>query len=257
MLRSLENAPIDHPLETGLNLFGGTVASIDDLRAPFLDTHYAVRLMNNPPRFHGDLWDDVAKFKELLGPDVDPLQHGPYQARTVAIPAIDLQAEAQASGYPQINEMMARYFVAHHVIHDDHEGVTGDVLFPAKTPEIKEAEFEVWKQVVTDVYGEDRVAGLRYFGNVFERGHETTLAARLWDVSERLGYMATGERAFELAINEPGLSFEERQRSLTMATRVMNIHAPAVEANRSTIAIADDWLTRLGPIIKEARENER
>ncbi|MDQ3093979.1 MAG: hypothetical protein M3Q70_02255 [bacterium] len=220
-----------------------------------MKTRYMGMLNANPPRFSGDLWDDEDKFREKFGPDVNPLKHGPYQARTIAIPAVDLQQQASSNGgYSGLSDPTANYFVAYHVVHDDHEGVTGDVLLPNKTQEICDQEFEVWQTIMKDVYGSNTAAGLIYYGGIFDHGDRDRFLPKLWHISEQLGYIATGLRAYELGEQDDELTSDERQQSLAMATRVVARNLPDVVEARKDIAIADDWLPKILPIANTLKE---
>ncbi|MDQ2972916.1 MAG: hypothetical protein M3Q79_00330 [bacterium] len=254
MLRSLENIPLDHPLETNLNVLGSK-HSITSLREPFMNTEFMGMLNINPPRFSGDLWSDEAKFREKFGPDVNPLKHGPYQARTIAIPAVDLQQQASISGgYSGLSDPVANYFVAYHVVHDDHEGITGDVLLPDKTQAICDEEFEVWQKLMKNVYGTNTAAGLIYYGGIFDHGNKDHFLPKLWQVSEKLGYIATGLRAYELWQEDDELTPVERQKSLAMAMRVVARNLPDVLEARGEIAIADDWVPKILPVANKLKE---
>jgi len=238
--RSLENLPLDHHLETDLHVYGG-LYSIDSLRYPLFQTGFGQELAKLEPRFSTYYWDDIEKFEEMFGPDVDPVQHGPYQARTVSMPLLD--AQRSATEFPQVDAVTEQHFIAHHVQHDDHEGefarlkgMKSDVPHRDKTDETKIDELNLWFRIHSELFGS--ITSQAHFGYVseFERGD--TWLSQLWDISERIGYMETGVRALELAYDTEGLTTKEREICKYMGRRVVGRHYPIISDHRDTIAYA-------------------
>lgn len=240
MSRSLENLPLQHTLETNLHVYNG-LYSIDSLRVPLMQTFYGRELASLQPRYSSYYWEDLEKFQEMFGPDVDPVQHGPYQARSVAIPLLDEQRRAQ--DLPQIDELVEQHFVAHHVQHDDHEGefallkkMKSDIPHRQKTAEIAAEELSLWFDIHTELFGE--APSKSHFGYVREFESSDTWLSKLWEISERMGYMETGVRAVELAFETEGLTAAERSACREMGKKVVGRHFPIIEEVRDSIAYA-------------------
>ncbi len=244
MVRSLENLPAQHEYETKLPVLQD-IHSIDSLRQPFLQTHYAEKLAANPPRFFRYVWDDVEKFKEKFGPDVDPVQHGPYQARTIAIPMIE--AQRQADNLPQLSAFEEAHFVALHVVHDDHEGITGDTDKLDRTIEMEHAEFVEWKRIITEIHGEAKTAEFISMAVLFMHG-DGGFKADFWEASEVLGYYESGVRAWLLG-DEDGLTDTERKKALTMGYWVVAHNLRTLESVRDKIAHVDEILISTADIV--------
>ncbi len=244
MSRSFENAPVDHPLERELQVYGG-VYSIDDLRAKFLDSPYADAQRALKPRFSTYWWPDLEKFAEFFGPDVDPVAHGSYQARTVAIPLVTAQLASKSTLF---DNGVGDHYVAYHVQHDDHEGehartqnTDRDVPHRQNTAENKEQEQALWKAIHREMYG-DSEGTRRYFRFVdlftSEQASQRYLA-RVWDIGERIGYLHSGLRAATAAFETDGLTDTERSQSRLMARRVVGRHFPIIERVSSWLLDAE------------------
>jgi hypothetical protein len=244
--RSFENIPLVHHLETDLYVYHG-LYSIDSLRDPLLNSEYGLSLASLEPRFSAYWWEDMAKFQEMFGPDVDPVQHGPYQARTVAIPLLDAQKKEQ--NLRQIEYRIQHHFVAHHVQHDDHEGefarikgMKSDVPHRSKTTALKAEELALWFKINNELFGTATARTQNRFVEEFETG--TSWLATLWDVSERIGYMETGHRALQLAFETDGLTNGERAICRNMGRRVVGRHYPIIDRSRDTIAYASSAISQ-------------
>ncbi len=244
MLRSLENSPIDHKLETELHVYGET-HSIDSVRQPFLNSPYYESISALRPRFETVAWtQDDEKFTELQGPDVNPVEHGPYQARTVAIPMIDAQNNSDAQFRPT-NEG-AEHFVAYHVQHDDHEGVYAqkhhmnhDVPLTQKTTESEQEEHNLWLKINDELFTNSKT--MAYYVEQFE--FSKGFLRNFWNISERIGYVSTGIQALHLAEEEKSLSKNERENAYTMARLVIGRSLGVIESQRQNITYADQFVT--------------
>lgn len=245
ILRSFENAPLDTVLETDLRVYGSTY-SIDTLREPLMDSAHGEALASLEPRYsaYWKMWEDIDKFKEMYGPDVDPVAHGPYQARTVAIPLLRAQF---GSNLTQLDSQQEMAFVAHHVQHDDHEGayavlkdMTHDVGHRTKTQEIEDEEFDLWLEIQRELFEVTEDEPQLVAAREFEQGDG--FLSRLWNISERIGYISTGIQSVHLAIYEADLSDAERDAAWLMGRKVVGRHYPLIEAARDEIAIVDSVL---------------
>ncbi len=237
---------------------------IDNLRQPFMDTPYAESLSSMEPRFKRYHWDDLEKFKAFLGDDVDPLKHGPYQAVTVGIPMVDAQEQGPAD-CPQLPEGFADLFITHHAQHDDHEGehsvrknMTHDVPYAEQTTENRIAEYELWKQIQAET-----------FGNAEAREHASRISTfaspdapdsflkQFWDVSESVGYLLTVLRAWNISSCSTDVTGEERRRAKRLAIEVFGRQMPRIEESRGVIVHADDVLLGFSKQLREIKMARR
>lgn len=245
MYRTLTNSPLDHSLETGLEVLG-EVHSIDSLRQPFLDCEHAAKLAAMPPRWKDFHWVDQAKFIDYMGPDVDPIQHGPYQARTVAIPMVE--AQIAQPDKPQLADEAAHHFVAYTVIHDDHEGLVpdcedGDRALTSKTLLTEAQEMNIWQGLFHEVY---QPVNKTFASQVQIMTDHTSSAFEhtFWDVSERIGYVYTGFQAFRVAYESECIDDLERVQALAMARQGVGKSLAVVERSRDNIVFADEFLIK-------------
>ncbi len=247
ILRGLENIPTDSALETDLRVYG-QLHSIDSLREPLQNSVHGVNLANLKPRFSfywQKYWPDFAKFAELYGPDVDPVQHGPYQARTIAIPMVDAQRSAGLSG---LSGRTGEAFVAHTVQHDDHEGTEAknrgsdrDRQYIDRTAQHEHDEFELWKDIHRELFGEEASRTQIWHATRFEHGNG--FAGTLFGTKEFIGYLATGIQSIHIAMEEPALLDIEREGAWEMGRRVVAHHYQNVAPSREVIAYSDTALS--------------
>lgn len=265
-LRELTAEPLSHPLETGLEVYQG-VFSIDELREPFLQTRYAKSLANMEPRFGHYSWDDKAKFLEYYGQDVDPMQHGPYQARTVGIPMLDAQRDDPNNDSKQVSRSFSHHFIAHHVQHDDHEGEfmrlrneqnntaeKGDVPYFKKDENEEIDEFNVWCDVQKSIFGLEVFS--RHLSNINDFANPTSpelFYKRFWDASEAIGYLFTSLQSWHIANNVSEISPEERRNSERLALEVSGRHHQRLERVRREIVFADMVLSYFAGQLEELR----
>ena len=240
--RSLVNEPVTDSLERGLKVYGG-VYSIDDLRANFLSSPYAQAQRALKPRFSTYWWQDLDKFKDFFGPDVDPVEHGSYQARTVAIPLVRAQLDTRSTLF---SDGIADHYVAHHVQHDDHEGMHAltqktnhDVPYREKTDENEKAENKLWKAIHQELFGDTEKAREHFRYVDLFTSKDAQILATVWDIGERIGYLHSGLRAATAAFEADGLTDAERTQSRLMARRVIGRHLPIIENVSSWIIDAE------------------
>lgn len=248
-LRELQVVDSGSRLEHELHVYGGTY-SIDSLRDPFLQTEAADLLNGMDPRFkdNGYVWDDPEKFIEHMGMDVQPLQHGPYQSRTVAIPMVEAQADVSS---PQsLSQDFAERFIAHHVQHDDHEGLfaqrlgmTHDKGFNKKSELDEAEEYALWTQLQNEIFGETAQQHIEAIAGFAPPNCPDSFERKFWNISERIGYLMTALRAWDVASNVDYLKPVERRKSQRLALEVTNRHLSIVEAVRGEIVYADDVLS--------------
>lgn len=260
ILRPAEAFGSGSPLEHELNVYGRQY-SIDTLREPFLETPAAYLLADMQPRFAGNgyVWDDQAKFREYMGMDVDPLQHGPYQARTVGIPMVEAQAGTNSPR--PISKAQARLFVAHHVQHDDHEGLyaqsrnmTHDVAVNHKTTDSEAEEYSMWINLQLSLFDQrevnEHIEAIDTFANPQA---PDSFQKRFWNIGERIGYLFSALRAWDVACNVDDLTPLERRQVQRMAVEVTGRHLSMIEAARNEIVFADDVIIGLAGQIKEIK----
>lgn len=257
MYRSLENVPLDHPLEHQLEVLD-TVHTITSLRADFFNSKYGQWLRENKPRFKMFYWDDHDKFIEKLGPDVVPTEHGPYQARTVAIPALDEQAR-HPDALPQLTLEAAHHLVAYHVTHDDNEGIKddegtdGDTPLRAKTRASELVSFLQWQNMMIELHG-DSFTKLYIHSEIFAGFAEYAtdcFATDMFEVTERIGYIYTAMQAFRVWENDPDLTAKERRITLLMARQVLGNSLAVVDRHRNNVVCADNFMQRARPVFRQ------
>ena len=251
MYRTTQNLPLEHQYDMALEVFG-SVTTLELLREPFHASHYGAALRTLPPRYELFYWDDLEKFAEYMGADMDPVQHGVYQARTVAIPLLEQQA--QADMLPQMTDQQSHHFIAYHAVHDDHEGITGDKALPFKTAEDDLDEQIIWTQMINDVYGEEESEQFRTdVGTFVAKGDD--FEPLLWDISERIGYIATGLQGWRLREEETDLTQEERDKCFLLARDVCSRSLARVANSRDVVAYADDFMMRFSDVFRQIAVN--
>lgn len=251
MYRPTHLRQTDSPFDNSLEVLG-QVTSIDNFREPFLDSRYAQLLIMSPPRFETFAWDDVDKFRHLFGDDIDPMQHGPYQARTVAIPLVEMQLEIGDDDQSQNLSMSideAHSFVAYHVSHDDHEGLVGDTPLPEKTVKSEDDDFLIWADMFNEIYQPQDTDEFVALARKFAVKNFDQRLGLLWDVSERIGYVSTALQAYRLATNSSGLTDHERNSAMIMAQNVSGGSLAIIEDARASIPYADKFISDCQPAI--------
>lgn len=228
----------DSQYEKHLEVWGET-HTFSSLREPIQQTPYWTSLVGLEPRysrFHSGRIDP-AEFIELMGHDVVPQLHGPYQARTIAIPLIEAQQEC---GHPEeaLSRELFQSFVAYHVLHDDHEGEearlrgdNADLPHPLKTAETEAAEFTIWTTIHQELFLQNATSEIAKIKEI--TAHKT------WDISERLGYLATGLQAAHVARHNTEISDSSRKVFRQLARGVVERQVPVIEQARNSIALAD------------------
>lgn len=229
-------AQMEHPV----NVWGGTY-TLAELRDPIKDTGYWDKLVNLDPRFSSvyDGFIGMRYFSALIGRDVIPEQHGPFQAITVALPM--LEAQKATPDLPQFPLELEDTFVAHHVQHDDHEGEeaylrnsTKDVAHLNKTAQIRLDEFELWCKIHQELFGEAadlEIAKVREVNSL-----------DFWDISERIGYYATALQFAFVARNKENLDTRSRNRLKQRCSEISFEHRTFLESHRATVAMVDTVL---------------
>lgn len=200
-----------------------------------LENSYEGRLLAwNPPRYAKWVWEDKDRFKQFMGPDVDPFGHGPHQARAVAIPMVELQN--MTPGYRPFTKDEAKMLVLGHTLHDAHEGLTGDVAYPDKTAQTYEDELKVNLETIRTVLGlpnEDPfIASYRAVVGDLE---SWSFAGRAFAAGEYCGYFLTGMRAWAMR-GHSGLDPNEAALCEDMGREVVSSARRKLESNAHEFA---------------------
>lgn len=173
-------------------------------------------------RYSNWWWPDLERFKELMGPDVDPVLHGPHQAEMVVKPFVEFQnLTDDPFEYTEANLLYIT-----NLFHDAHEGVTGDIPKPLKTPESDAEELRVNKNVVMDLmaWPEDHYL-LQGMQQIMGDVGGTTRLGRAFEAIERCGYLQTGLRAWSMRHHD-NLSYQEKFQSMQMG-RIVSLDSTA------------------------------
>lgn len=209
-------------------------------------------LMQNPPRYGDFMWHNEDRFRNYMGNDVDPLMHGPYQAVNVAIPMI----EAQNSNlrYEPFTKVEAKLLVMAHVVHDFHEGLTGDIPAPQKTEQTALSELEINQQVVSKILGlsveHPFMTDLKQImGDT--QGH--TKLGRAFNVSEQIGYFQTGLKAWSLKDHQK-LTPAERAESKRMGHDVVIYSYQKIKNGATEFAYCRDLLVTNYAVVREIED---
>lgn len=184
--------------------------AIDKLK----NSRYGRLLYNNPPRFGAWAWDNKARFREYMGPDIDPVMHGPHQAVNVALPMVELQNKGY---FRRFTREEAKILFLAHILHDAHEGISGDVPAPQKTLQSNLDELELNQTVVADILGDSPF--LPHLREVMDP-RSYSFVGRAFQAGELCGYFLTGLRAWALR-NHADLSPEEREKCEDMGRVVI------------------------------------
>lgn len=186
-------------------------------------------LGNNPPRYHGFLWEDVDRFREYFGPDVDPIEHGRHQAETVAIPFVE-------ADYFTVEE--GNLLVLTNLVHDYHEGVTGDILYPDKTVESDRAELEVSQNILKKFMTPELVEQI---GKVMGDFEGETRLGRAFSAIEQIGYCTTGLKAWR-GRSRQDFTPEERGKCYSMGKNVVQGSSEALEGYQKEFPYVSKFL---------------
>ncbi len=172
----------------------------------------------NPPRYSLWTWEDEGLFRVVFGEDVDPLRHGIYQAKHIALPMIEMQNQKDGRRRRRFTKQEAKLLLLAHTVHDLHEGITGDIPAPQKNDDINRSELEVNQQVVASMLNlspDDPFMGeLR---EVMAEGD--SFLSRAFSVGEQCGYFLTGVKAWSLR-NHQSLTAEQREKCEDMGRQV-------------------------------------
>jgi hypothetical protein len=188
-------------------------------------------LQENDPRYGKWLWEDKQKFKEWFGDDVDPVEHGRHQAEHVAIPLIEHQEKYGNS----FTWREAKLLVMSNIVHDYHEGITGDLPAPEKTEEFHALELEANQHILDKFLDKALTNDIRKVMGDFEG---KTVVGRAFNAIENLGYFETGIKAWYFK-DHPALSAEEKGKSYSMGLNVVRASVQSLEAYRQEFPYVD------------------
>lgn len=209
------------------------------------DSNYGELLRRNvQARYKMWWWPDLKRFKEAMGPDVDPVLHGPHQAETVVKPFVEFQ---NVSDRPHFTYEEANLLYITNLLHDSHEGLTGDVPKPQKTVESDAEELRVNRQVVSELMGwrngHPLLEGMQAI--MGDMAGETRMG-RAFEAIERAGYLQTGLRAWSMR-NHSQLSRAEKQQTIEMGRIVSQDSAKHLERFASEFPYANHVLQTSAP----------
>lgn len=219
------------------------------------NSRYGELLQNNPPRYADfwggkkSSWDDIEKFKWLVGPDVDPLMHGVHQAETVALPMIQMQNTAYMC-QPFTREEGKMLYLGH-ILHDAHEGISGDIAFPDKTKQTYEDELKLNLEVVADIMGfEPDDDWMRRYRAIVGDLQGWSFAGRAFEVGEKIGYLQTGLRVWAMR-NHTELTDNEKKAAELMGREVCLGAVDAVNKGAKEFVYADYFLLSNAGALRE------
>lgn len=198
-------------------------------------------------------WSDQARFIEVMGPDVDPVLHGAHQAETVVKPFVEFQ---NVSDRPHFTYEEANLLYITNLLHDAHEGLTGDIPKPDKTPESDAQELRINRQVVSELMGwrngHPLLEGMQQImGDVAG----TTRIGRAFEAIERAGYLQTGLRAWSMR-NHSQLNFSERFRTVAMGRIVSLDSAAHLLKYANEFPYVDHLLSTNAPALQEMAQTD-
>jgi len=186
----------------------------------------------NDPRYGKWLWTDKQKFREWFGDDVDPVEHGRHQAEHVAIPFIEKQNH---EGGQDFTDREAKLLVLTNLVHDYHEGVTGDIPAPEKTEDFHKHELRVNQEILNKFMDGFLVADIEKVMGDFEG---KTMIGRAFNAIENLGYFETGLKAW-YSRHHPALSMEEAGKTYAMGSVVVPAATNALQKYREEFPYVD------------------
>jgi len=179
-------------------------------------------LKSNKPRYEAFHWEDLDRFRAYLGDDVDPLKHGMYQAKEIAIPFIEFQNTFD--GYTDFTQEQAKMLIIGNVLHDLHEGITGDIPEPDKNHQTAVDELEVNLECVKNVLHPSK-EWLEAYRAVVGDIEGWSFAGRAFNAIERCGYFLSGVKAWNLR-NHNELDDDEKAQSRAMGFGCIERQAP-------------------------------
>lgn len=189
-----------------------------------VNSRYGDLLINNPPRFGRWAFADRQRFIDLIGDDVDPLRHGLYQANSVAVPFINAQNSLPWREHLTRDE--AKMLYIGNILHDAHEGLTGDIPLPDKTLDSDRREQSINLAVIAEILGPAATDDFlhRYESVVWDL-EGWSRAGRAFKAIELVGYVETGLRAWA-ARNHADLDDDERASVADMGQTVLELDTP-------------------------------
>ena len=202
-----------------------------------------VLLANNPPRYAKWHFEDVGLFRVVMGEDVDPLLHGIYQAKNVALPMIEMQNQMDGRRRRRFSKEEAKLLLLTHVLHDYHEGITGDIAADDKTSDINRNELRVNQQLVARLYNleADHPFLLKMWETMDETGFDEngdSFVNRAFHAGEQCGYFLTGIKAWSLREHK-SLTSEEQAKCKDMGIKVASAAARHLLDNMSDFKYCD------------------
>lgn len=201
-------------------------------------------LQANDPRYGKWLWDNKQKFREWFGDDVDPVEHGRHQAEHIAIPLIEYQ---NREGGQMFTDREAKLLVLTNLVHDYHEGITGDLPAPDKTEDFHKMELRANQEIISKFMDGFLVMDIEKVMGDFEG---KTFVGRAFNAVENLGYFETGIKAW-LFKDHPALSVEERGKCYAMGNQVISASVEALEPYRNEFPYVDKVLWDCRKIVRE------
>ena len=168
----------------------------------------------NDPRYGNWLWENKEKFREWFGDDVDPVEHGRHQAEHIAIPLIEYQ---NREGGQMFTDREAKLLVLTNLVHDYHEGITGDLPAPDKTEDFHKMELRANQEIISKFMDGFLVMDIEKVMGDFDN---KTFVGRAFNAVENLGYLETGLKAWYVR-NHPALTLEEAGKSFAMGSTVI------------------------------------
>lgn len=192
-------------------------------------------LIENDPRYANWMWEDKQKMMEWFGDDLDPVRHGRHQAEHVAIPLIEYNDRFP---YQAFTEEQARTLVLTNVVHDYHEGITGDIPHPDKTRESDLHELALNHEIVKEITNDEIAAQVKEVMGDFDGN---TFVGRAFKAGELVGYLKTGLHAWHLRRHE-GLTAEERGKCYAMGFSVTRKAAQELQKYREEFPYVDHVL---------------
>lgn len=202
----------------------GGFARFDQIHRDFGTTDLGAA-MNNKTRYEKFQFSSTEPGKKvfedqewelLLGPDVNQLDH---LLDTYMLTQWFLSQLEEPLDTDQQQKLL---FAA--ITHDWPEGITGDVHYNDMTDAQANKEADIHLSLLIDMFGGANRNMLETVAEITKKTGETDLSA-MFDTVEKIGYLITGLRAWEVAKDQP-----EGERTTRLQYLAGNVVANQVEA---------------------------
>lgn len=245
-------------IPTGISMEDGTSLGFRQILASFASSELGQKLAGEIrySRYKPDSIDN-SQWERLLGADVNNLKHlSVTYGLTIAFLNHCNKTVAQDSEI-QFSQEEQEVLLLLAVCHDWAEAVVGDTMFDLKTDHERDKEDSILTQMIMNLTNNHPDKKLLDQGKrvIAVIQNEVPKLGRAFNAIERLGYLRTGLRAWQLSLNLPGDSEDLALHLAWLTNNVLFNQTEALIAYSNTYPPVETYLKSHADIISNAFEN--